>query len=144
MVAVGSTFLFIAVFVAFRRRRRNGDDADRPSVLVGSHYSGEMSPANSGSTDNGFSNMLPHAYTQRDPYAMSAILEDSSDTASQTRSSSIIVSDCGYTDDSSRDQSFVNAVQSEEPTLGAWGIDDYEHEDDYLFDNDESAVAAEK
>eukprot|EP00934_Nitzschia_sp_Nitz4_P000964 Nitzschia sp. Nitz4//scaffold166_size90379//74449//76459//NITZ4_005070-RA/size90379-augustus-gene-0.17-mRNA-1//-1//CDS//3329538235//964//frame0 len=132
ILSVGALFVAFAVVGAARYRRRE-NDLDGPTIASGGP---SVATGNeSGLTHDYDSNFLPGAY-QTGTATMSAIPEDSSDSARNTNTS-LIISDCGYTDDSSRDMSFVNTVLNEDPTLGARGIDDYEHDDDYIFDHED-------
>ena len=149
LVGVGSVFLIVAVLAAYRFRKTT--DKDPALTVTGSQITGVDSNLSGGSgpasPPSPFSAMLPTAYRLNDSDTMSAILEGDSDS-NQSRSD-IIVSDSGYTDDDSRDQSYLHAL-SNDPVLGAQKMDEYDDDDDdddYLFDtgmmDDQSIVAPE-
>lgn len=143
--AVGAVFFVLTLVAAYRFRKDRPEALDGPSTVGPSTLTGgpgtpkaagaslEEPPADTPAPP--FTGMLPGVYRQS--YRMGAILEDGSDSASYSRSSDIIVSECGYTDDdSSRDHSYLNSMLNEDPILGARGMDeDYEPDDsDYLYD----------
>jgi hypothetical protein len=138
LVAVGSFFVFVAMFAAYRYKRSD-DNKDGPSTIAaGSHITGASSTMSGSSGPiSPFSAMLPDAYQLNEPNTMSAILEDNSDSAShsQSRSSDIMISDCGYTtEEDSHDQSYLQSFTNDDPILGAQKMDSCESEEDYLFD----------
>jgi hypothetical protein len=144
--AVGAVFVMLTLVAAYRFRKERTEQLDGPSTIGppatmgGSSTVANASPALSNNPDTpapAFSGMLPGTYRQS--YRMGAILEDGSDSASYSRTSDIIVSECGYTDDdSSRDQSYLSSMLHEDPILGARGMDEeYEPDDEYLYDTSE-------
>jgi hypothetical protein len=155
LIAVGGLILIAAVLVSYRRKgSREGKDGGALTVAAGS----DLTTANSSVTGSSnpkspFSAMLPSPYRLDQDPNMSSILEGESDSASQARSSDILVSESGYTtDDSDSVQSlhkenflYAQSLSNAPPTLGARKMGD-ESDDDYLFDTvfDTMSVAGEE
>ncbi len=147
--AMGGLFVVLGMVAAYRLRKQGTETVDGPSTVAGgstmaaSQASLSMSPTVPVSP---FAGILPGAYQTREQYPMGAILEDTSDSASYSRTSDIVVSDCGYTDEeSSRDHSYHQAMLHDDSSiLGARGMDDYDAEDDVLFDETELTPSKRK
>lgn len=144
--AVGAVFLMLTLVAVYRFRKGKPEAMDGPSTVGPSTMAdGSQTPTNHQSPLSSspavtaappFTGMLPGVYRQS--YPMGAILEDTSDSASYSRNSDILVSESGYTDDDSSraDQSYMSSMVHDDPILGARGMDeDKEPEDDeFLYD----------
>lgn len=147
--AMGGLFVIGGMIAAYRMRTQETETIDGPSTIVGGSTGAASQSSLSKSLDepqSPFSGMLPGAYQMGGQYPMGAILEDASDSGSYSRTSDIIVSDCGYTDeDSSRDHSYQHSMLHDDSSiLGARGTDDYDAEEDVLFDDDPTTPSKRK
>ena len=84
------------------------------------------------------SGMAPDAYALNVQDTMSAIIEGNSDSFCQDSSEEIIVSDSGYTDEDSREISYMHNMQSDsiDPVVGAKKMEDHSEDKDFLLDVD--------
>ena len=148
LAALGCFFMLAAGVAAYRFKRNDEDDKQADGTLTidpnGSQLTGADSNL-SGDTSTSpvsvspYSGMLPNPYRMNEPDTMSAILEGDSDSASQTPSHDIVVSDSGYTEEDSRgDVSYMQGVLND-PVLGAHKMEDYDDDGDYLFDTSADA-----
>ena len=148
--AMGGLFVVIALVATYRLRQKGSETVDGPSTvadtstLAATQASLSRSPGRVSVSP--FAGILPPAYKTTEEYPMGAILEEASESASYSRTSDIIVSDCSYTDEeSSRDHSFQqNMFHDDNSILGARGMDESEADDDVLFDETESTSSKRK
>jgi hypothetical protein len=141
LVALGSFFVVVATIAAYRFKRNDeNSDKDGPlTIATGSQITGASSNISAdSSTLSPFSAMLPNAYRMNEPYSMSAILEDSDSASNARDTSDIIVSESGYTEDDSRDNSYLQSIMND-PVLGAEKMEDYEEGEDFIFDTGEAS-----
>jgi hypothetical protein len=145
LVALGSFFVVVATIAAYRCKRNiENADKDGPlTIATGSQITGASSNISSNisadsSTLSPFSAMIPNAYRLNEPDSMSAILEDSDSASNGRDTSDIIVSESGYTEDDSRDHSYLQSIMND-PVLGAEKMEDYEEGEDFIFDTGEAS-----
>lgn len=139
IAALGGCFVLVAVVAAYRYRRETADKLDDPSAI--DHADSQLTSMPSSESGNSAPFAGIFRFRQTD---MASIMEASSESTSQAPSTSIIVSESGYSDDDSRDNSYMNSVLNDESMLGARKMDEIEPEDDYLFDNDDPMLEASK
>jgi hypothetical protein len=140
LAALGSFFVLVAMIAAYRYNRTGDRDDSKLTIDPnGSQITGASSNLSRGPSPlSPFSAMLPNAYRLNEPDSMSAILEGDSDS-SIDRSHDIVVSDSGYTEEDSRDVSYMQGFTND-PVLGAHKMDEYDAEEDYLFDTGDEAL----
>ena len=149
--AMGGLFVVLALVATYRLRRKETETVDGPSTvadtstLAATQASLSKSPGRTVSASP-FTGILPHGYKITEEYPMGAILEEASESASHSRTSEIIVSDCSYTDEeSSRDHSFQqNMFHDDNSILGGRGMDESDADDEVLFDENESTSSRPK
>lgn len=137
IVALGGCFILVAVVAAYRYRRESEDKLEEAIDNVGSHIT--SAPSSESGNSIPFSGIFRYQGKAHNDDNMSAIMEDSADSGSSAPNTSIIVSEGGYTDDDSRDTSYMNSILQDESMLGARQVEEIEPEDDYLFDHDDVA-----
>lgn len=127
MVSVGVVCAVVALTMGYRYKNRVDESALSTIGPCGSQLTMTSSQM-SGNTDGtpGLSTMMPSTYRLGESHCMDAILEgDSSDTSSQAKNVSILVSEGGYSEEDSltypREKS--NLDQSREYLLGAHRVE---------------------
>lgn len=139
MVSIGVVCAAIALTMGYRYKNRVDDAALSTIGPCGSQLTMTSSQL-SGNTDStpGLSTMMPSSYRLGGSHCMDAILEgDSSDTSSQAKNVSIIVSESGYSEDESlaSQKEKTNLDQSGEYLLGAHRVENGYKMDQLLHDS---------